>query len=513
MKKIFIIIYLLLPLSLLSQSKPEFIEPSWDLIPSDGPTPERELKPVNFIESKDGCYLVTLLSRKATKIIKFNDEGDVSHEIELRPSSDSYMYYPTIDNHNDTINVFIMELVKDGEYTVSVMKHAYLFDDFSMSEQKEIWRKNLFYEEFENIGLSTPALMDRNSCRTFMFVSTVLGGQPKIDILIKIDTNLNVIAEAIYDDYEDMSNINYGYSLMYNADSTQYYYVSYAKDYPYCYFMNVLDMDFNLVEQLPVESNPAANLLGFDGYWCQNPYDGKIYTLGEVLHPNIKSEICAFKIDIGNDDVDFLRLSYTDENIRNTTFVGTNLCFLPDGKIIGCAINDSGLFLEYKPDAYYAYIPVFDTKMKKISEWYYTLGNNFNQFFSYIHYSKDDGVIMSGNVRYMINDEIYWEPYIVKFPASAFNPDNIEESHAHGLHLAVAYPNPGGDVMNIRTGLRNAVLTVYDINGRKVHEQEVIEDVTSIDASAWSSGTYVWKLGVRSVELGVKEVESGKWVK
>ena len=132
---------LLLPLVVFSQ----FPQPLWDLIPSDGPTPERELKPVNFIESKDGCYLVTLLSRKATKIIKFNDEGDVSHEIELRPSSDSYMYYPTIDNHNDTINVFIMELVKDGEYTVSVMKHAYLFDDFSMSEQKEIWRKNLFY--------------------------------------------------------------------------------------------------------------------------------------------------------------------------------------------------------------------------------------------------------------------------------------------------------------------------------------------------------------------------------
>ena len=87
------------------------------------------------------------------------------------------------------------------------------------------------------------------------------------------------------------------------------------------------------------------------------------------------------------------------------------------------------------------------------------------------------------------------------------------EAHAHGLHLAVAYPNPGGDVLNIRTGLRNAVLSVYDIHGRKIHEQEITDDVTSIDASKWQSGTYIWKLGMRNEELGIKEVEEGKWVK
>ncbi len=81
------------------------------------------------------------------------------------------------------------------------------------------------------------------------------------------------------------------------------------------------------------------------------------------------------------------------------------------------------------------------------------------------------------------------------------------------MKYAVAYPNPGSDVMNIRTGLQNAILTVYDINGRKIHEQEITDEVTSIDASNWNSGTYVWKLGVRNEELGVKEMESGKWVK
>ena len=151
--------------------------------------------------------------------------------------------------------------------------------------------------------------------------------------------------------------------------------------------------------------------------------------------------------------------------------------------------------------------------MKKISEWYYTQGEIYNQLVHTIYSTKDDDIILLGSSRFKIDEEILWEPYIVKFPASAFDTDNIEEAHAHGLHLAVAYPNPGGDVMNIRTALRNATLQVYDIQGRIVHEQEITDDVTSIDASKWTNGTYVWKLGMRNEKLGMKEVESGKWIK
>ena len=86
-------------------------------------------------------------------------------------------------------------------------------------------------------------------------------------------------------------------------------------------------------------------------------------------------------------------------------------------------------------------------------------------------------------------------------------------SHGEIRFLVAAYPNPGGDVMNIRTSLRNCTLQVYDMQGRMVHQQEITDDVTSVDASNWPSGTYVWKLEIMNEELGMKEVESGKWVK
>ena len=116
--------------------------------------------------------------------------------------------------------------------------------------------------------------------------------------------------------------------------------------------------------------------------------------------------------------------------------------------------------------------------------------------------SREDGVlIVCGN------------DYVTKFPASAFGYEDTESVQEQDFKHAIAYPNPGSDVLNIRTGLRDAVLSIYDINGRKIHEQEITDDLTSVDASAWKSGTYVWKLGISNEELGIKVIETGKWIK
>ena len=86
--------------------------------------------------------------------------------------------------------------------------------------------------------------------------------------------------------------------------------------------------------------------------------------------------------------------------------------------------------------------------------------------------------------------------------------DGIEEAHDAGFALAIAYPNPGKDVLNIRTALQNARIEIYDLTGKLVHKQEITENITSINAESWPSGTYIWK-----VVSNNKEVETGKWVK
>ena len=84
----------------------------------------------------------------------------------------------------------------------------------------------------------------------------------------------------------------------------------------------------------------------------------------------------------------------------------------------------------------------------------------------------------------------------------------IDEAHDNGLKVAIAYPNPGKDQLNIRTGLKDAHVEIYDLTGKLIYKQEITGEITAINAESWPSGTYLWKV----VENG-KEAETGKWMK
>ena len=162
---------------------------------------------------------------------------------------------------------------------------------------------------------------------------------------------------------------------------------------------------------------------------------------------------------------------------------------------------------DYQGDSWIV-IEHLDNNFDAISTMYYTTNDdNLCYEANSVISTKDGGLLLVGRIYNTMNAEIE-NVFATKFPASAFV--SIEEAHAHNLKVAVAYPNPGGDVMNIRTSLRNCTLQVYDMQGRIIHQQIITDEVTSIDASKWNSGTYIWNL---KTENGKLKVEEGKWVK
>lgn len=92
------------------------------------------------------------------------------------------------------------------------------------------------------------------------------------------------------------------------------------------------------------------------------------------------------------------------------------------------------------------------------------------------------------------------------FPIFGHQYTTIEEKETK--HFSSAYPNPGKNVLNIRTVLQNARVEVYNSLGHLVLNLELLENVTTINTNSWPSGTYIWK-----VMSNGKEVESGKWIK
>ena len=148
-----------------------------------------------------------------------------------------------------------------------------------------------------------------------------------------------------------------------------------------------------------------------------------------------------------------------------------------------------------------------DTNLDTISTVYYDLGgyDNIHSEAFGITATVDGGVLLTFSSVNLNNTDQHWTT-VTKFPAEAF--EGIEEAHDNGLKVAIAYPNPGGNTLNIRTALQNARVELYDINGRLVHSQTLMENVTEIDATVWPTGVYVWKVVVNG-----KEAESGKWIK
>ena len=124
--------------------------------------------------------------------------------------------------------------------------------------------------------------------------------------------------------------------------------------------------------------------------------------------------------------------------------------------------------------------------------------------------TRDGGVLMTAHTK-KLTDQSQQGSVVVKFPAEVF--DGIDEAHNNGLKVAIAYPNPGKDVLNIRTGLKDARVEVYDMNGRMVYWQEITENVTSINTEGWPAGTYVWKVVFGTSTGSVTEAECGKWIK
>lgn len=155
-----------------------------------------------------------------------------------------------------------------------------------------------------------------------------------------------------------------------------------------------------------------------------------------------------------------------------------------------------------------------------VQEVYYPYQESTNLNCNSYYVTRDGGVLLLSYCHELDNKNI--NHYILtKFPVEAFV--GIDEAHDNGLKVAIAYPNPGGNTLNIRTAVTmwqpyKAHVEVYDMNGRLIHSQTLTENMTAINTEKWPSGVYVWKVMAVS-EPVVTElvetpfVETGKWVK
>ena len=337
--------------------------------------------------------------------------------------------------------------------------------------------------------------------------------------ILKFDGNGELLTERLLDDPVPSSS---GCYLFLTPDMMGCRLVLAANQFYNCY---TLDGDLNTVavkENIDQLSYPVQ--CGWQACFRMNPYNGRTYTINmeiEVIpDPN---DPYGNPLVVHNEDVlmsvfdadNFEQLAYTwgiTSEIPCTPGKPNSIDFGENGDVYMASGMD-------KPDNWYfsksLYIVHLDEDLNKLQEIYYKEDGTELMYFGGLRLNSNGDVFISCQVAKPSMTGTTGA--IFKVPKEAF--DGIEEAHDAGFAVAVAYPNPGKNVLNIRTALQNAHVEIYDLTGKLVCNQEITENITSMNAESWPSGVYVWKVYVGGPSTGSGTavsgtlVETGKWVK
>ena len=310
--------------------------------------------------------------------------------------------------------------------------------------------------------------------------------------IVRFDKWGNVLADRAF------ASVIFDFDRLFafNADSTGYLVGSGdIREQPFqkrCY-----NLDFNLDTTLMHDEIywdfPLPGWRGtiFYPYIAKHPETGCLYVVGssgwDTQGNDVHQDAMIARFDPNMSHIDKWELA-TDTPADDQRAFYKSIDFFPDGSIAMCAMVQYGL-----------YVARFDEDLNKISEVYRPSTGSWRGPFEICALPNGDCVVTT------IDDKIY---HIL---ADSFW--DVDEAHDNGLKVAIAYPNPGKDVLNIRTGLKDARVEVYDMSGRMVYRQEITENITSINAEGWPAGSYVWKVVADTSTGSGTEAESGKWIK
>ena len=269
----------------------------------------------------------------------------------------------------------------------------------------------------------------------------------------------------------------------------------------------VLDSELNTVlkrENITGLIYPAM-MMDPDSYHS-NPYNGKMYAIGSVSCPY--PQLIDDEVVMSVMDENFVEENYTWGMHRLVDCQGAQqnaIAFSESGDVYMLAHMDFKASIDICNNFYLAWL---DEALNKKGEIYYH--NETRGVYPLSVHACPNGGCLVMCIGYN-RENSSMENVIYKVSQGIL--DDIEEAHDAGFAVAVAYPNPGKDVLNIRTALENARVEVYDLNGRLMDSQKITENVTTIDAEAWPSGMYVWKVYTGVSAGSTTLAETGKWVK
>jgi hypothetical protein len=135
------------------------------------------------------------------------------------------------------------------------------------------------------------------------------------------------------------------------------------------------------------------------------------------------------------------------------------------------------------------------------------IGGDAHYHFSTVTAASDSGILISAT-RYDWNTQNYERDVIILKLDMNGCITGIQNKNNVKVSTAIVYPNPGNEIINIRTALKGCIFNLFDTFGRQILKKPMPDRITTVKTNTLSKGTYYY-----SVTDNNKTIISGTWIK
>ena len=444
------------------------------------------------IECEDGYIFVgnrgQFSPQRRSLLIKTNKKGDILKYLEY-PLSDSTSTFLNLFKISDTGYIVISGISEDPvQGTATIFRINWMDSAF----------KVLSYKQYE-----------------------IPKGSYMSDTRTLLDGNKLFVYGCLYYGTNEMLQYPYIYEFDLNGNLVNHTVINYKNAWTFEMVKGVKQGE-HLLFTLGYNIYSAGQIIVFDSLLqikSVNPIPNDIHNLNNAawLSPNkllVTGQLYMSDPPSGDFDIaeQLLDSAFNYINIVHQGNIGSddyagfrrNLGFLDVNKIFigGTANFDGNMFSSVHSPFMLSNI---DSSLNLHWLKYYSYDANYHMWGMLA--TQDGGCLMYGTRYDSFTQNEERDVYILKVNEDGIYT-GIDDIPTVRINNALVYPNPARETLNVQTQLKEAVISMYDMNGKEILTQELHQGISNIAIHHLAAGLYFYRITSHG-----KFIESGKWLK
>ena len=443
--------------------------------------------PLEFISNNDDGFAGIVSEEKGSKeyyVYLINSEGNTTRK--LFTKADTAFRIVNISYVNSLPTGY---LLTGSGYALADGPEKRLTFFIRLDESLNVIWEKVFHFDFYYYGLVQAVMEESNG--DLLYSCTPEG---QYMFLFRMSANGDSLKFRQYEGDECGSV----WSMTYNNDSTNILIHTRGADGPFTPGCEVLILDQNW-NQIGIANYTSKFLPPFTAKLLPN---GQTLTCGSKLIGMGEQYITAYMLDENLTIQHEFNLNKTDTTSTSASAISVD--YYGSNTFIG------GVFdLYYHPkrlnDPSWYYIAKVNDTLGVVYEKY--IGGDASYWLNSLAASSGGGVLLAGTREELTNDTTQLDGYLIKLDANGCIT-NLDGNNGVEINEVLVYPNPGTNVLKVRTALKQSVFSLFDETGKLVKIKELNSLVTIIPVNELKSGRYFYSIAIRNII-----VESGTWIK